>query len=450
MIRPTSHDFLVLCDDEDSSNAIPAGLPGASNNAAAAPQIDEGDDDSSAAAVGDIKTVWEGGKIQKYIDEKGRPMMRCLHGCGGSWRQSHTKALGHVRGGCRDIARCKFVSAAWLEVYHNIGKAKKQSSMDRLQAEAKLNRSLDAIEDTARAALTGRSTIGDGEDLSTLESPPFPPSSSQVSCLTESSSFLMPPPAAATASVATGQALASVFQKRSREGAAVPPASKKRKGAFQTNIVTTLGKNLPQAEQDLHLAISHFIHALGLPFNLAEHSLFRRILIAARNVNSRYSPPGRNEVGGKFLTMTHASYQLHALEQFKPGADLFGGSLSGDGATVNRCPLLNILATSPSNHALVLDIIDCSAHMRAGLKKDALSICRWILPLLAIVDPQKTLIDLVTFDGASNVQKAAKFMKLHYPMITISPAIEHTVSLVFEKVMELRPISCLIELASKV
>ena len=74
-----------------------------------------------------------------------------------------------------------------------------------------------------------------------------------------------------------------------------------------------------------------------------------------------------------------------------------------------------------------------------------------MLSSMKIIDPDKCLIDLVTFDGASNVQKAARLMKIHYPMVTVSPAIEHTVwSLIFNRVMRLRPIVELCGIAKRV
>ena len=73
-------------------------------------------------------------------------------------------------------------------------------------------------------------------------------------------------------------------------------------------------RNHPKAEDELSLSIEHLIYAVGLPFNLAEHELIKRMLTKARNVNNQYSPPGRNEVGGKWLDCVHASYQVNAIE----------------------------------------------------------------------------------------------------------------------------------------
>lgn len=73
-----------------------------------------------------------------------------------------------------------------------------------------------------------------------------------------------------------------------------------------------------------------------------------------------------------------------------------------------------------------------------------------MLPKLKEIDPNKELIDLITFDGAGNVQNAAKLLTLHFPRASIGPAIEHVVSLVFDKVMRIRPINELCRLAKMV
>ena len=424
-------------------------LSGGEKDAAAA----DSDDENSAAGFECLKTVWEGGKMEKSFDADGKPKLRCLHGdCGATWsHHNHTKALGHVLGGNVDVKKCRFVSAAWRRLYLTINATKRRAKEQRIQDHARMSMNLDAIEETATAAL-GRT--GTPSEFST-ESSWAPPaqSQSQVSCLSsESDSLLMPPPSlapsATSAAVVSNQNIAPLFK-----GGAFGRAVKRQKSdkhLTQMNIVTSMGKNHPKAEEELSLSIAHLIHAVGLPFNLAENELFKRMLTKARNVNNQYSPPGRNEVGGKWLNSVHAAYQVNAIESCRASGAKMGISVGGDAATINREPLINCIAASPSNHSLVLDVIDSSEHMADNGKKDAMYLCKVMLPCLEIIDPDKNLVDLVTFDGASNVQKAAQLMKIHYPMITVSPAIEHTVSLVFGRVMHLRPIKDLCELASKV
>ena len=50
------------------------------------------------------------------------------------------------------------------------------------------------------------------------------------------------------------------------------------------------------------------------------------------------------------------------------------------------------------------------------------------------IDPAKKLSDIVMFDGYSNVQLAARLLKVYYPKLTVTCGIEHTVLLFFNDV----------------
>jgi hypothetical protein len=112
--------------------------------------------------------------------------------------------------------------------------------------------------------------------------------------------------------------------------------------------------------------------------------------------------------------------------------------------------MFNVIACSVSNPSMVLDVFDCSAHAAEGGKKDAEFLLKTMLPKLLEIDPNKELIGLVTFDGTGNVQNAAKLLTLHFPRASIGPAIEHVVSLVFDKVMRIHPINELCSIAKMV
>ncbi len=43
-------------------------------------------------------------------------------------------------------------------------------------------------------------------------------------------------------------------------------------------------------------------------------------------------------------------------------------------------------------------------------------------------DPHKDRINVVAFDGASNVQKAADLLKEHFPAVTVMQVVEHTIA----------------------
>jgi len=118
---------------------------------------------------------------------------------------------------------------------------------------------------------------------------------------------------------------------------------------------------------------------------------------------------------------------------------IYGLSIYGDGATIVKVPLFNALACSPDNPNCVLDVIDCSDHCANREKKDTFYLSQQMLPKMKEVDPQKTLFHLITFDGASNVQKAGRLTNQHFPRCTVILSKEHVDSLVFGKIFSLQP-----------
>ena len=59
----------------------------------------------------------------------------------------------------------------------------------------------------------------------------------------------------------------------------------------------------------------------------------------------------------------------------KKEAEIFGLLFLGDGATISRCPLLNILASTKNIPFAVLENVDCQGHLSGGNKKDGTFIC---------------------------------------------------------------------------
>ena len=63
--------------------------------------------------------------------------------------------------------------------------------------------------------------------------------------------------------------------------------------------------------------------------------------------------------------------------------------------------------------------------------------CNIFLEHIKIIDPHKSITDVVMFDGASNVQLAGELFKIHYPKITVMRGVEQTVSLFFNDVSKI-------------
>jgi hypothetical protein len=65
---------------------------------------------ATLAHVTHLKNVWESGKLEKCLHpQTGKKVWKC-HFCNGMWSEwNHTKAVGHVIGGGRDITSCKMI-----------------------------------------------------------------------------------------------------------------------------------------------------------------------------------------------------------------------------------------------------------------------------------------------------------------------------------------------------
>ena len=228
--------------------------------------------------------------------------------------------------------------------------------------------------------------------------------------------------------------------------------SKRQKIFHQQNLVMSMSskKSPPEAERQLSLMINHFITANALPFHLSECPLLNRMLILARNTSNSYKPPRRTEMSGALLDANYTAYQTSSIARLLTNANIFGLGVYGDGATIGKIPMMNILAASAGNPNCVIDIVDCSRHMSEGGKKDAYYICQQMLPKMCLLDPNKTLFDWISFDDASNVQKAGSLIEQYFPRCTVSVGVEHTVSHLFGKVMAIRPMKELCGFAKKV
>jgi hypothetical protein len=141
------------------------------------------------------------------------------------------------------------------------------------------------------------------------------------------------------------------------------------------------------------------------------------------------------------LDATNSSYREEAKRKLLSDAATFGIMILGDGATIKDIPQVNVIAASENNPTCCLDVIDCNNHMSIGGKKDVWYICKLFLPIMREIDPKKELIDSVAFDGASNMQKAAKLMAEHFPRVSVIAGLKHTNSLIFGRFMNTEVVS---------
>ena len=118
----------------------------------------------------------------------------------------------------------------------------------------------------------------------------------------------------------------------------------------------------------------------------------------------------------------------------------------GDGATIKKLPLINVLCMAGSTLPVVLAINDCSEHIAAGGTKDAPYIAGLFEEHVDEIDPEHNLTDCFFFDGAANVQKAGRILEAKYPRAHCLHGGEHVISLFFSDLAKMKPIKvCLLD-----
>ena len=131
----------------------------------------------------------------------------------------------------------------------------------------------------------------------------------------------------------------------------------------------------------------------------------------AKVVGSNYKPPNRQAIAGPLLDLNYDAYMKKIQEKLQKEINEFGVAFYGDGATVKKMPLINILASGVHLTSCVLEIVNCTQHLEAGGKKDARYIASLFRPHIDMIEGQfPNSVDAVYFDGASNVQKAGEVL----------------------------------------
>ncbi len=133
-------------------------------------------------------------------------------------------------------------------------------------------------------------------------------------------------------------------------------------------------------------------------------------------------------------------YQANKAALLKE-AQTFGLAFLGDGATVRRMTLLNILAMCADTPPITVSIQDCTPHMQDGGKKDASYIASLFATEVIKFDPQLSFADVFFFDEASNVQKAGQILMAKFPRTFCFHGREHIVSLFFSSICATATIS---------
>ena len=155
------------------------------------------------------------------------------------------------------------------------------------------------------------------------------------------------------------------------------------------------------------------------------------MLELARTVSKCYQPPNIKLISKDILDVIHDQKMESNLSLIKKYSDIFLLLFLGDGATISRIPLMDILVSGNNLPVAVLELFDFQGHLSDGGEKDGTFICNIFLEHMRKIGPHKSITDVAMFDGDSNVQLAGELLKIHYPNISVMCGVEHTVALFF-------------------
>ena len=382
-----------------------------------------------------LRRIWDDNQIQKSVDLDGKPQWKCLY-CKSTFAgHNATKALAHVaRAKCFNIAACKshrFIPDKKRQSHQDLFDRQQNAKKRRKVSTTALQRSISEHQDDLTSAVQSTRKRPYTAPITAASTPRSV--ASAVSTITRAS-VLTP------RSLLQGE-IPQTFLSLKKPPGKTPPV------LMQLSIHD--GPN-PHGESALAAAIADMIHSTGLPFSLSTDPKFRRMIKLARNVGSNFITPSRHHIGTDLLKLNYDMYVARTKQELLNQTDTYGLTLYGDGVTVKKMPLINILCAGVNNPAAVLEIVNCSSHLQTGKKKDASYIAKLFGPHLLELDRDKTCIDLIYFDGASNVQKAGAIIGAHYPRITCLHGAEHVVSLFCSDISKLSAIKTFIRFYRRV
>jgi hypothetical protein len=242
--------------------------------------------------------------------------------------------------------------------------------------------------------------------------------------------------------------ISQVFLSQTAGGQSVSPITNftnRDSGMKRTVQMRLTDTHNPEAAYALNLKIADMVGSLALPHSITEDPKFHAVLALARTVGSSYKPPSRYQIKNNWIPKIYNQKKQDLKDTIRKKADIFGLSFYGDGATIRRKALINVMVACASNIG-VLDIVDNKNHLEGGNPKDAMHIKDIFLPHLRDLDPDKTRVDVVYFDGASNMQRGGRLLQSFYPRTYVCHGAEHVVSLFFNDICKHADLSPFIDM----
>ena len=185
-----------------------------------------------------------------------------------------------------------------------------------------------------------------------------------------------------------------------------------------------------------NIAIAQIIHSLDLPLPLP-WPFICAVLKTARTVRRKYGPRNRQHIGGTLLNANYNNVCNLNKKKLLDNSNITGLQAIGDGATIRKIPLFNVLASTHDAAPIVLAVHDYSKYLALGCNIDIKCVARIFIPQMLKLDSKKNKFNLYIVDGASNVQSAGDVLAAYFPCVTTIHGSEHGTCLDFTDITKL-------------
>ena len=158
--------------------------------------------------------------------------------------------------------------------------------------------------------------------------------------------------------------------------ASFPPLSSSQSlPKVPSNQMTLTGRPYNEDENCVQIGRNKLARAMfgnGIQFQFINDPAFRDAIDYISTINPRkWKWFDRHQLSGPILDDLYETQLRENYASLREDSEHYGCCLMGDGATINKVPIINILAQSGQDHPLQLEIVDCSERMASGKGKDA-------------------------------------------------------------------------------
>lgn len=110
-------------------------------------------------------------------------------------------------------------------------------------------------------------------------------------------------------------------------------------------------------------AWAQFFYSAGVSFRIIDDQLFKKALRMTQALSQSYCPPNRKRLAAELLHQEYDAQIQFVHNQLAAAQPLGGYTLVTDGLTYQKRPFMNFVAVTSTAGAMVVDIVDCTAHV---------------------------------------------------------------------------------------